>query len=303
MKKNDISLKTILNDFEKEKENVNNIIINVSKNKNNQIFEIDINSLNQNISKIEKDFKTEINQTCTKRIEHQNLVQLKPLKMQKQQRPKQQYNNVDWKFNYFCDRSSRGKSVHGIYDNGKTFQCKYDSILGCQCFSRVSFGMKPNSGKYKIKFKINKINNKYIGNAIGITCNTHKTNNSQHKYNYWFFSHEYIAWSSWDSKGTDHKNVPNGLICGRGDDYQPHNIFVLSKFQYMSNNNSHLKRLPPYKSGDIIELQYDSNNNSLSFLKSNDLLLNSTIINLPKDKAFYWIVGHNRKEMSVTILG
>ena len=71
----------------------------------------------------------------------------------------------------------------------------------------------------------------------------------------------------------------------------------------MSNNNSYLERLPFIKSGDILELEYDSNNNSLSFYKSNDALLNSKIINLPKDKTFYWIVVHWYKQMSVTIVG
>ena len=71
----------------------------------------------------------------------------------------------------------------------------------------------------------------------------------------------------------------------------------------MSNNNSYFQRLPFLKCNDIIEMLYDSNNNSLSFFKSNDKLLNSTIINLPKDKTFYWIVGHRYKQMCVTIVG
>ena len=186
---------------------------------------------------------------------------------------------------------------------GKTFQFKYDhDRYGCSCFSRVSFGMTPNSGKYKIKFKINKINNEYIGNAIGITCNTHKTNNSQSKNNYWYCSHDYIAWSSQDNKGKDNKHVPNGLMCGCDDNDESRNIFILSKFKYMSNNNSYLERLPYIKSGAIIELEYDSNSNRLSFFKSNDELLNSQIINLPKEKTFYWIVGHCYKQTSVTIV-
>ena len=90
------------------------------------------------------------------------------------------------------------------------------------------------------------------------------------------------------------------MICGGFDDCQSKNIFVLSKFKYMSNN-SYLKGLPFIKSGDI-KVVYDSNNNSLSFYKSNKKLLNSTIINLPKDKTFYWIVGHGVQQMSVTIV-
>ena len=47
------------------------------------------------------------------------------------------------------------------------------------------------------------------------------------------------GWSSQDHKGQDNKNT-NGLIRGCGDYYQPHNIFVLSNLQYMSNSNSYL---------------------------------------------------------------
>ena len=260
--------------------------------------------MNQYIRKIENDFKTVINQACTRKIaiEVGNLVQVKQVKTEKQQA---KYNNVDWKFSYFYDYrrpKDRFKRIHGIYDNGKTLECEYDKWDGCACFSRISFGMKPNSGKYKIKFKINIINNTSRLNAIGITCNTHSTNNSQSKHNYWYYSHDYIAWSSLDNQGKDHKNVPNGLICGGSDKHQCGNIFILSNFEYMSNNDSYLQRLPYYKSGDIIELRYDSNNNALSFFKSNDPLLNSKIVNVAKDKTFYWIVGHSHKKMSVTIL-
>ena len=59
-------------------------------------------------------------------------------------------------------------SIHylNLYDN-------------CQCFSHVSFGMKTNSGKYKIKCKINNISNQSTANGIGISCNAHETSNSQ----------------------------------------------------------------------------------------------------------------------------
>ena len=281
----DSSFDNILKKFEQLKN------VNLSK-----INELNVN-LSIDVDKIIKQIENEINDKFSI-VKNQ-----KQLKIENQVKhvKRKQYNNVDWEFNYLCDYFDRGEPFHGIYDNGKTFQCKYEDD-GCLCFSRVSFGMKPNSGKYKIKFKINKINNKYMANAIGITCNTHPTNNSQYKYNYWYCSPDYIAWSSWDNKGKDDKNVPNGLICGY-DDYQSKNIFVLSKFKYMSNNNSYFQRLPHYKSNDIIEMLYDSNNNSLSFFKSNDKLLNSKIVNLPKDKTFYWIVGHCLKEMSVTIVG
>ena len=100
----------------------------------------------------------------------------------------------------------------------------------------------------------------------------------------------------------DDTNVPNGLVCGAHAKYQCYNIFILSKFKYISNNNSYTQRLPPIKSGDTAELQYDSNNNVLSFFKTNDKLLNSSIINLPKNKTFYWMVGHSWGSFEITII-
>ena len=135
-----------------------------------------------------------------------------------------------------------------------------------------------NSGKYKIKFKINNIYNESRSavNAIGITCNTHDTNKSRYN-DWWHCSRDYIAWSSMDKRRKNEK-PPSRLICGCYPKYQSKNIFVLPKFQYISASNSYLQGLPSYKSGDIIEMLYDSNNNSLSFFKSNDKSLNSTII-------------------------
>ena len=93
-------------------------------------------------------------------------------------------NNIDWKLGYFYDFSDRGKTqgIHGIYDNGKTFICQHDGKYGlaCNCFARISFGMKPNTGVYKIRINIDTICSDYKRNMIGITCNTHKTNNSKY---------------------------------------------------------------------------------------------------------------------------
>ena len=91
-------------------------------------------------------------------------------------------------------------------------------------------------------------------------------------------------------------------LCGTLDKYQHNNIFILNNFEYVSNNNNYKQRLPHITVGDIIILEYNSNINELSFFKSNDLLLNSKIINLPKNKTFYWMVGHKYKPMSMTIL-
>ena len=207
---------------------------------------------------------------------------------------------VGWTFDYCYEKAG---SDHGIYENGKTVKC--DS-LACFCFYRVSYGMVPNSGIYNIKFKIDRIrsDNIYKCNAIGMTCNTDDTNNSVSGGKYWYCSHDYIAWSTFDHDNQlqDHQNLPNGLLCGYAKTYQDNNIFIKSKFIYKSNNQHYKQGLPPVKPNDTIILQYDSNNNSLSFFKSNNDKLNSSIINLPKGKTFYWIVGHSTREMSVTIV-
>ena len=91
------------------------------------------------------------------------------------------------------------------------------------------------------------------------------------------------------------------LVCGHWGAFQKKNIFTLSKFKYKSNNQHYKKRLPYIKSGDTIIMSYDSNNNILSFGKSNDDQLNSSIIHLPENKTFYWIVGHSYGNMAMTI--
>ena len=214
----------------------------------------------------------------------------------------------DWKFGYFYDYKGHNKNekqiqVHGIYDSGKTVKCNYDTraFSNCLCFYRISFGMVPNSGIYKIKFKIDKIHSdiNFRCNGIGITANTHSTNNAKYD-DYWYCAHEYIAWSSCSKKDNIQK-MPNGLICGYTDQYHSHNIFTQSQFVYKSNNQYYKDRLPPVQPNDTIILQYDSHNNVLSFSKSNDPKLDSAISNLPKDKTFYWIVGHSYGQMSITI--
>ena len=232
--------------------------------------------------------------STNKEVEVKRPQQLKQVHVQ----GSKSHNDVDWKFYYFYDHKNGSKQRHGIRHDGKVFECNRPN---CQCFSRVSFGMKPNSGVYKIKFKISKINNASSRNAIGISCNTHPTNNSQYN-NIWYFSHDYIAWSSLDNEFKQYANVPNGLICGGGNKEQAQNIFILSKFKYISQNNSYTKTLPYLRSGDTIQIEYDSNNYTLSFSKSNDKALNSKIVNLPKHKTFYWIVGHSSGSMSVTIV-
>ena len=204
--------------------------------------------------------------------------------------------HIDWKLDYFHDYYDiimKTRADHGIDSNGKTIKCQGFGSSFCACFSRVSFPMIPNSGIYTIKIKIDKID---IGlaNAVGMTCNTDDTNNSQSAWKYWYYSYDYIAWST-SSEG-------HCLAYGLRDRYQSKNIFTLSKFVYKSNNEYYKERLPPIQSGDTIILQYDSDKNILSFFKSNDDKLNASIINLPKNKTFYWIAGHSGDELSMTIL-
>ena len=57
------------------------------------------------------------------------------------------------------------------------------------------------------------------------------------------------------------------------------------------------------KTGDIVVLEYDSNLSVLSFSKENDKgNLNSCIKHLPKNKIFYWFVGHYKGKMCLTVV-
>ena len=210
---------------------------------------------------------------------------------------------VNWNFDYtYLPKDSQ--SSHGIFDNGKTITCDNKNRgYCCYCFYRISFGMVPNSGIYSIKIKVDNFlsNNVYLCNAIGITCNTHPTNNSKvSSGDYWYCSHDYIAWSTYN-KVDPYPTLPNGLLCGYLRRFQNKNIFNQTKFVYKSKNQHYKERLPCIKPGDTIIMQYDSNKNILSFFKTNDNKLDASISNLPKDKTFHWIVGHCEGKMSITI--
>ena len=212
---------------------------------------------------------------------------------------------VDWKFEYFYDYDNRTetkqkrKKYHGIYDDGKTIKCS--EHLNCPCFYRVSFAMIPNSGIYSIKIKIDHVGKDDSRNAIGITCNTHETNNSLKEEN-WYLSDDYIAWTAWNNPYNNKDKLKHGLLCGYDKYLQVTNIFIQSKFVYKSNNEYYTTALPYIRTGDTVILQYDSNKNSLSFFKTNDKKLNAQITNLPKDKTFYWFIGHCFRVMSMTII-
>ena len=80
------------------------------------------------------------------------------------------------------------------------------------------------------------------------------------------------------------KELPNGLYCGWVGNGRKNNIFRENNFIYQSKNGNYKKRLPGFKSGDILLLSYNSFLNELSFHKENDNgKLNSFIKNLPKN--------------------
>ena len=111
--------------------------------------------------------------------------------------------------------------------------------------------------------------------------------------------------------------MPIGLYCGWGDSGRSKNIFRRCGFKYRSCNDKYSERLPPFGSGDIVVLCYNSDLGQLAFQlfkkkkKSNDSncnenedtsSLNSYIYNLPRDWTFYWFFGHSFKPMSITLL-
>lgn len=167
--------------------------------------------------------------------------------------------------------------------------------------------MKPNSGKYNIKIKIDKISDNYYGNCIGIIShNSINNNNMGHgtRNNVDWFNqlYDYIGWRT--LKYDNDKKLPNGLYCGGHDSVSvENNIFRLSRFMYKSNNKNYTKTLPYLKTGDIVILSYDSDLNRLSFSRENDNgELDSYIDNLPRMQIFYWFVGHTSQPMSLTIV-
>ena len=211
-----------------------------------------------------------------------------------------------WKFDivhfeYCCNRYTKSNG-HGISNDGKTVRCDCvsDGIWSHRCYSlyRVSFGMKPNSGIYEIRMKIDAINNDNHWSAIGITIA-----GIDDTRNYWGFNNKYLGWSSFGPcANKSFLNMKNGLLIGAtsgGLDVQD-NIFIKSKFMYKSNNQYYKNGLPNIKTGDTIIMKYDSNNRILSFYKSNDVKLDAQISNLPNDKTLYWFAGRYSTELSVT---
>ena len=210
----------------------------------------------------------------------------------------------NWYFDYCYDYKNKGKKMHNIENNGKTLKCNCRNIYNCWCFySTFSCNMKPQSGKHKIKFKINKIYNHNYGNIIGIISNNFKINeNIMKKDNNfkWEDLCDYIGWSASDYD--NNQRLPNGLYCGP-DKVMKNNIFHKNNFIYVSNNENYKKRLPLYKNGDTVVLEYDSDLSILYFSKENDNgELDACIKNLPKNETFCWFVGQCCGNMCLTVV-
>ena len=185
--------------------------------------------------------------------------------------------------------------MHGIENDGKILKCnrQYNT---CYClFTMFSIAMKPQSGNYKIKFKINEINNDNFGGIVGIISSNCKNNdlikkvlitndkyNNRNQLNYRWYNQlsSFIGWCGFDNN----------------------NIFLQNKFIYVSNNENYKQRLPKFTTGDTIVLQYNSDLEILSFSKENDNgKLDSYIKNLPNDQTFHWFVGHFVGKMCLTV--
>ena len=136
-----------------------------------------------------------------------------------------------------------------------------------------------------------------IWNAIGMTINTDKTNNSQTSDKLWYNSYDYLAWSASGRKTSG----PNGFLCGTSE-HEKKNIFVLNKFKYVSNNNNYKECAAPITTKDVVILVYDSDLNILSLSKENNSSFDAKLINLPKNQTMYWFVGHFVKKMCLTIV-
>ena len=219
----------------------------------------------------------------------------------------------DWKFDYYHDFENTGAIRHNITNHGKTVKCNCKNCF-CACFfATFLFGMPPKSGIYKIKFKIDRINNGFYSNTIGIISetsqNTHDQNNPKMKKDKnskeeWYWDdklYNYIGWSAYGCQ--INRYLPNGLYCGRNNNNIKNNIFRKNNFVYCSNNKNYINRLPSINEGDIIVLEYNSNISILSFSKENDNgKLDSYIKNLPKHETFCWFVGHGYGEMCLTVV-
>lgn len=209
-------------------------------------------------------------------------------------------NKGDYQFPWIICCDPERMEYHRFVNNN-TIECNYaskHSFDTCNCMFRSSNGMKPNSGVYRLKMLINKVNKGNELNMIGLTCNDSLkfSDYKKNKRRGWFDSEYYIGWSAFGAHYP--RCLPNGLICG-WDTYQDKSIF--NGYEYNTRNNKHKAHLPGWTKDDIVIIKYDSNNRTLEFGKENDNNVDVIIKCLPKNKVFYWMVGHRRSQMSITI--
>ena len=141
----------------------------------------------------------------------------------------------NWKFDYRYNYLNRETTtMHGIQNGGKTIKCNYSYTLCYCCYSAFSFGMKPQSGKYNIKFKINKISNLAWPNIVGITsenCENFDKTASMTNNNTWQWFDQLFDYIGWSSSGdVNNQLLPNGLYCGDNDYSRKNNIFRNNNF-------------------------------------------------------------------------
>ena len=220
-------------------------------------------------------------------------------------------SNINWQWDY-CNESGLFNWTKHIVNNKKTFECSKKNF-DCCCFGRCNTGMRPNSGIYSLRLRIEEIGNRQtLCNMIGITCNTDDNNNYHFKHHYWYYSKEYIGWSSYDSNSSQLKQseqeqvkqyLPFGLICGNSI-CQKDNIFY-NTIKYKNHYKEYKNSLPCLRSGDTITLKYNSDRGVLQvgkeFAKSTHAVM-ASLKKLPKNRVFYWMVGHAHNPMRVTIL-
>ena len=208
---------------------------------------------------------------------------------------------VKWEWDFRFD-SNLGHDADGeesfqyITNNGKTVQC--DGGV-CYCWFRITnTPMKPNSGIYDIKIKIDELVNPF-GNCIGITVNGSDKLYKGCQHGVWSMGVDFLTWTS-ENDCPRLKCALNGLFLGWGT--QENNIFVLNQFKYKSNNEYYKDRLPWLSSGDIVIMKYDSYMRTLSFKKENDNKLDALVENLPENTTFYWFAGHCGYKISMTVI-
>ena len=231
--------------------------------------------------------------------------------------------------NFCYDFLSRGSNIHGVINDGEDVKY-YCHKPKCHCFFIHKCAMKPKSGIYTIKIKIDNVNNNTYLNSIGITsqtlCSTlgkHLIDRSEKKGDFDKFATEkygmqkrpwkkefdwrreslyYIGWSASDEENlTSDEYLPHGLYCGYGKKGRECNIFRQNDFEYVSKNDNYKSRLPGWDRGDTIFLSYNSNDYTLSFGKLNDNKLDSLIKHLPQNQTYYCFVGHWFGKMSLTM--